>query len=398
MKRLNALFRLEPDDLIAAACRRTGLDDFGEEGIEEPLRVLTESLKAEANLSLFGRIVAQRDTLRIIETRLRLEHEWSRYPQTMTRSIRAPVFVTGLPRSGTTLLHNLLSLDPVNRAPLSWEVMYPLPAPERSTQASDPRIRRAERDFRWLDRFAPEFRKVHEVDARLPQECIAILSYTFRSSQFHTTYRVPGYQAWLNRDTGGVAYRFHRRFLQHLQWPSPTERWVLKAPSHMFAMDAIFQTYPDARIVQIHRNPAEVMGSVASLTAILQRAFGTGVDPYEAGEEVLQRWGFGVSRVLRYRAQREAQTEQFIDVHYDDLVQDPVDTMATLYSELGWDFTDPHARRVLEYLCARPQARQGVHRYGLREFGLDSARVCERFREYCVRFDVRCGAETTKGV
>jgi hypothetical protein len=180
----------------------------------------------------------------------RLIEQWKHHPEIIDRPIYQPIFVTGLPRSGTTLLHNLLAQDPAIRVPLAWEVMLPVPAPERAGYETDARIARVERMLRWFSRLAPEFKTIHPLGARLPQECVALTSYAFRSSQFHITYHVPTYQVWLLHQTQGD-YTFHRTFLQYLQWRCPAQRWALKAPAHLFELDALRKTYPDAYIVHM---------------------------------------------------------------------------------------------------------------------------------------------------
>ncbi len=249
------LVSLDERDLLDAARRATGLEDFGDDDFREPFRRLLAGLETEADLTLVGRIAAHRDLTGLLVNRLRLEEDRTRHPEIASRPIAAPIFIVGLPRSGSTLLHHLLGQDPDTRVPQAWEVMYPSPPPTRAAYETDPRIERAARQLRWLDWLAPDFKAIHPVGARLPLECIAIMSASFRSTRFQTTYNVPSYEAWLAGEDMRPAYAFHRRFLQHLQWRAPGVRWVLKAPAHVFSFDALLDTYPDARIVHTHRDP-----------------------------------------------------------------------------------------------------------------------------------------------
>src|SRR5262245_51299884 len=184
--------------LLAAATRKTGLSDFGDESFREPLRRLLASLEADAALTPFGRVLARHDLGRLLENRLRVEDVWRRHPEIADAPIRKPIFVVGLPRTGTSILHELLAQDPANRVPMTWEVMYPWPPPARASFESDPRIAEVARHFDGIDRVLPGFQAMHPMGAQLPQECVALTAHDFASLIFHTSYRVPSYQAWLD--------------------------------------------------------------------------------------------------------------------------------------------------------------------------------------------------------
>ncbi len=382
------LVQLDEDALIQTAIRQTGLTDFGDESFREPLRILLEAYDSEAKLNLAGRIAARGDTLQLLMNRLRLEADRACFPEIRKQQIRRPVFIVGLPRSGTTLLHGLLAQDPANRVPLGWEVMYPSPPPERANAYADPRIARAERQMQWLDRLAPDFKTIHPVNARQPQECIAITSHTFLSPRFHTTYWVPSYKAWLDRQDMRPAYAYHRRFLQHLQWRWPGERWVLKSPAHLFALEALFDTYPDAVVIQTHRDPAKVVGSVASLSAVLQGAFSDEIDLAAIGNEVSERWAAGLDHARRARTARGSHDDRLFDVHYSELVRDPMGTVRRIYAHLGFDFTAEAAARMSRFVAENPQNKHGEHRYSLAQFGLDREEERQRYEVYRTHFGI----------
>ena len=259
----------------------------------------SQSLASEARLNLMGRVAAREDLTRMLSNRLRLERDRHLHPEIAAEEIRRPLFIAGLPRSGSTLLYNLLAQDPANRVPLNWETMYPSPPPERATHETDPRGAQADRQIRWFGRLQPEFRKIHPVAARLPEECVVILSHTFYSFQFSSMYFVPSYQSWLERQDLRPAYHFHRRFLQHLQWRCRAERWVLKAPPHLPALDALFAVYPDAGLILTHRDPLEVVASVASLHAVLRSAFSDAVEPAAVGPEVSRMLADDIARGMQ---------------------------------------------------------------------------------------------------
>ena len=286
---------LDPESLMQTARRRTGLEDFGPFPLEEPLHLLCSAYENESQMNFIGRAAARSYLLRLLENRLRLESDRRKYPEIEQQNIREPVFVLGLPRTGTTILYNLLELDPDNRAPLSWEVMMPSPPPGLdTTKQPDPRIAETDRLLNRVDRLAPDFRKIHPLGATLPQECIAITTHPLQSIQFHTTHRVPSYQAWLDRQDLRPGYEWHKRFLQHLQWRAGGERWLLKAPAHLFGMDALSAVYPDARVIQTHRDPVKVVASIASHGCVLRAAFSDRIDVNEIGAEWCELWAQGL--------------------------------------------------------------------------------------------------------
>jgi Sulfotransferase family len=373
---------LEERSLLEAACRETGLEDFGGDEFREPLRLVLHALQTEARLTLLGRLVARHDLLGLLTNRLRLTEDRKRHPGIAGQRIARPMFIIGLPRTGTTLLHHLISQDPASRAPRTWEVMAPSPPPEDTGDETDPRIDRAERQLRWLDWLAPEFKAIHPVGARLAIECIAILSHSFLSSRFHTTYRVPSYQAWLKKQDMRPAYAYHRRFLEHLQWRTRGDRWVLKAPAHFYALDSLFAIYPDALVVQTHRDPRTALGSVASLTLSLQSAFAGPLDLAEIGREVVQSWTEGLARAMRVRQAGTIPAERFFDIHYHDLIADPIGTIRRIYTHFGLQLTAEAERRMRGHLAGNPQHKHGRHAYDLKRFALDGPSIDQSFRPY----------------
>src|SRR6266513_2606308 len=256
--------------LIAIAKRRSRLDDFGGGEFFEPLSRLLESCQREARLNVVGKIALRVDVVRTLCNRLAMEKDRQLYPDTACQEIREPLFIVGLPRSGTSLLHILLAADPEHRSPLMWEVMTPSPP---TLDDEKRRIRRATQSCNYFNWLAPTFRYVHAVGAELPQECVRLMTPTFMSDQFDTMYYVPSYRAWFFRQNLLPAYKYHRHFLQHLQFRQSASRWVLKAPTHMFALPTLLSVYPDALFVQTHRAPLDAMASVSSLITILRRVF-----------------------------------------------------------------------------------------------------------------------------
>jgi sulfotransferase family protein len=375
--------------ILDEAGRRTGLDDYGGNEFREPLRLLLHCLDTEAHLTPLGRITARNDTLGLLENRLRLVEDRKRNPGIAETPIRAPLFIVGLPRTGSTLLHHLMALDPTSRVAQAWEVMCPSPPPERARYETDPRIAQAEKQLRWLDRIVPDFKNIHPLGARLALECLAITAGSFQSWRFNTMYRVPSYQGWLGRQDSRSAYQFHRRFLQHLAWRAPAERWVLKAPSHLHALETLFETYPDALVVQTHRDPVTVLASVASLTAVLRAGFSDRVDKAEIGRDVLRHWLKGIESAIRVRRSRRVAPQRFLDVHYLELVADPIGTVRRVYGHFGLRFTEEAERRIRRHFAGARQNHSGHHEYSLDSFALDPDEIATTFKGYRDHFGVQ---------
>ena len=381
-----AMPSLQEEDLLEAAHRETALEDFGDPPFREPLRRLLESLEAEARLNLMGRLATRYDVVRLLANRLRMEEDRKRNPGIAEEETRRPIIITGLPRTGTTLLHSLLALDPASRVPLTWETMYPSPPPEAASYRTDRRIALVDGQIRWFHRLLKGFNRIHPVEARLPEECLVIFSHSFLSYQFETTHRLPSYLGWLEAQDLSPAYEVHRRFLQHLQWRCPGERWVLKAPAHMFDFEAMFSVYPDACVIMTHRDPIEVTASNASLTATLRSAFSDGIDPLEVGPECSRRWAEAIGRALRSRDRGCAPAERFLDLYYIDLIADPIGAVRKVYARFDLRFPEGLEEKIRAFLRHNPSDRFGKHRYRLEQFGLDLEEETRRYAAYRERF------------
>lgn len=379
--------RLDGDRLLEEASRRTGLNDFGDGSFREPFEVLLAAYRDEARLTLAGRAAIRTSTRQLLAHRLRFEAYRRRYPEIAAEKIRAPLFILSLSRAGTTLLHRLLAQDHANRTPRTWELMYPFPPPESTTYDTDPRIAKAEHDLRLFERFlAPRLRRVHELGARLPEECLMIMAPSFRSFEFPSMAFVPSYQRWMENNDLGPGYAYHRRVLQHLQWHHRGERWVLKAPAHVFGIEEIFATYPDAGIIHLHRDPLEVTASLASLTLAIYSAFAEPDDPTPIVRELVETLHTGVDRYCRAFDRDPARQRRFLDVHYREITADPIATVRRIYEHFGLRLGDRAETRMRRFLADNPQGKHGTHRYSLEQFGIDGKAEAERFQSYRRRF------------
>ena len=368
-------------DLIETAKRRCGLEDFGGGDFFEAISRLLESCHRESRLNLIGKIALRSDLLRTLCSRLLMEEDRQIYPGIARQEIREPLFIVGLPRSGTTLLHTLLAADPEHRVPLTWEVMTPSPPTGDHEQR---RIQRATQSCNYLNWLAPTFRHVHAVGAELPQECVGLMTPSFMSDQFDTMYYVPSYRAWFFRQDLLPAYEYHRRFLQHLQFRRSARRWVLKAPTHMSALPTLLSVYPDALFVQTHRAPLEAMASVSSLITILRRVFSDAVDPLVVCRDAVQYWSQTLDTFLQER-DRLAH-KRICDLDFLEIRRDPIAAIRRIYKHFGWLLSPETEQRMRVVLARQSREQYGNHRYDLSQFGFDPAEGARAFAAYCEQF------------
>lgn len=381
-------FRLADATLMRVASRAARLDDFGDDGFRPGLRKLCESLEADGRLNLFGRYFARRQLVELLVNRLRLLDHRKRHPEVAEERVRRPLFILGLPRTGTTLLYGLLAEDPANRAPLSWEVDDPCPPAKEETYGSDPRIARTEKRFEQLRKLAPGFQTIHPIGAQMPQECIVLTASEFMSVRFEMCFDVGGYQEWLVEQDMAGAYRFHHMFLQHMQSRHAAERWVLKSPGHLGPIDALFDQYPDAMVVQTHRDPMRVIPSVSSLEYTMRIVASDEIDPVRLGRQQLFVWSRLLEQGMAARQRHPEREDQIVDLHMNEIVTDPVGCIARIYARFGLELRRDVEARMRAYAANHPKHEHGQHHYGLEPFGLDQTRVADTFKAYCEHFRV----------
>lgn len=378
------LVSLEPEDLLDAARRSAGLADFGGDTWRPHFEVLVRALRTEADLTLAGRIVARTELVRALRQRLLLAAAWDADPSILEEEIVEPVFVVGTGRSGTSILHELLSLDPTGRTPATWELLHPGEALTDPDTAR--RLGHQVHSF-WAD-LQPAYGSMHHNDGDEPNECIFATMLEFLSDQWSGTFEVPTYSAYLVGTDQTEAYRYHRKVLQTLQRRRSAERWVLKAPSHLGQLRTLFAVYPDARVVQIHRDPLKSVPSTISLMGTLRSMRCATVDVDSLVPWVSLGYAMMLDDTMDARASGQLPDERFVDVRYADLMDDAAGTVGRIHEHLDIDYPPRLRAAVADYVAARPKDARGAHRYSLADTGLDPVTERARFGRYQAAYAV----------
>jgi hypothetical protein len=372
------------DELLDLALKRGRRRDFVDRSFTRPFERLLEACNAEADLSMLGIRALRVDVLRFLRNLLLFDEFEAACPSVLQRTIQAPVFITGMPRSGTTFLHRLILQDPTTIAPRLFQLVYPHTSRSGRFEAA---LRK-----RWVGlqlalfrMLSPEFNALHRVAVDSPEECTDITAHVFQSLRFESTYRVPSYSNWLQRHGLIHAYRFHRRFLQHLDADLPGHRWILKSPDHVFALDDIRKVYPDARLVFIHRDPVRVLASVARLTEVLRRSFARSVDRVEVGRDVSASWLEGAQRMSTL----SVCDKSVLHLHYQQIIRSPLDAVRAVYLHCNLALTDEAEARMRRWLrTAAVNVSRPRRDYSLAAFGLDQHLLRERFARYTDTFGI----------
>ena len=386
---------LDADEMLTVARTSTGLDDLGAAdwpGWEETYRRLLDSIDRESRLHLVGRVMTRGEVLRMLQTWLRLQAAWTATPSIRHEPVDAPLFVVGPPRTGTTILLELLALDPSLRAPLAWEALHPLPV---STEPlTDRELRRGlsecEQEF-WSD-VHPEFMTMHELASDLPCECVHFLAYDFAGPHWSMLFDTPTFTGWQLEHIDPLlarVYRLHRRMLQTFQHGSEPRRWLLKSPGHLQTLAQLFAEYPDAKVIHTHRDPCCFIASLVSLLAVLRFTRSDRVDIATLGPLMELTYQMFLEQVIDQRDRGAIPDEQIIDSHFVDLITDPVASLRGLYEQLDFAWPANHDRAVRDYLEAKPKGKHGDHRYTFADVGLDENSVRATFAHYVDRYGIR---------
>jgi hypothetical protein len=368
------------EDIVAAAERTTGMTDLGGTAHEEGLRILVEDLNSpEAGLTGKGNYFQRSEVKSALVGRLLTQAQFNARPEHVDVPIERPIFVMGLPRTGTTALHRLLHADPMAQGLEMWITQYPQPRPPRDTWETDPIFAAMQQAFRAHHVANPEYLGIHYMDATSVEECWRLLRQTGKSNSYESLAHVPRYTEWLAKQDWTDAYARHKQNLQLIGLNDQDKRWVLKNPSHMSALDALMAVYPDALVVYTHRDPVTCIASSCSLSAETTAGHSTTFVGETIGRTQLDLW----SRA--YHAFHEARPKydqaQFVDVAFGDLVKDPLGVTRGIYERFDLPWT-PEAQAAVEEIDreSKEGAAKPSHTYRLEDYGLTEDEVRARFR------------------
>ncbi len=385
---LRALISLEPEALIEAARKQTGLDDFGPDSWREPFHVLVDSLRREADLSGFGFYATRRLLVGLLVNRLRLEALIRRHPEILAERIPRPLIIAGLPRTGTTHLHNLISADPAWRSLPYWESLEPIPDPRErpGSDGRDPRIARCERALRFQDYAMPLFQRMHEMTPEATHEEIQLLAMDFSTMLFESAYRVPTYRAWYQATDQTPAYRYLARVLQALQWLRGPKRWALKSPQHLEQIRPLLAVFPDAYFVQTHRDPLRITVSLLTMLAYGHRMNGRNIDPHQIGRD----WSARAEDLLRASVEQRPLLPpgQTFDIVFSEFMKDDLAMVERVYAFARQPLTASGRDAIARYVAAHPRGKHGTVVYDLADFGVDPAERRRALRFYQERFGI----------
>jgi hypothetical protein len=374
------------DDLHASAAKITGLEDFGAADYREGLAVLLESYAEDAGLTPLGNKVKRAFLRGALAARQISEAAWKQYPEHAEVRIDRPIFVTGLPRTGTTALHRLLTEDPAHQGLQVWLTEVPQPRPPRETWADNPVYQHIQAGYQQHHVEHPEFMGLHYMSADMVEECWQLLRQSMTSVSYECLAHLPTYSQWLSTQDWSTAYHRHRKNLALIGLPDKDRRWVLKNPSHLFALDALFEAYPDALVIQTHRAPRTIIASVCSLTEQAAAGWSETFHGETVGRDQLELWARGLDEFTAARAKYDQ--AQFCDVYYEDFRADPVGTVEGIYRKFDLPWTEAARAAMAAVVTEQREGKaKPIHRYQLADFGLTEAQVDERFARYLAEHD-----------
>jgi len=377
--------RLEFTSLLSAAMKVAKTEDFGGDDFREPLQQLLASLNRDDNLHPFGRFYIKQMLIGLLANRLKLVELWKHQPQVHGEKISAPLIILGLPRTGTSFLFELLAQDPAHRYLTNWEAtVAQVPEPGDYTWEKDPRRKLGGRLMGFQNYLAPQMREIHSFHLDGPEECTPLLMQGFNTLAIASMFNVPRYSEWLNTAPHVETYRHFKKALQTLQWKYPGERWLLKSPSHIEAVDSLLEVFPDARLVQTHRDPVKAVASFVSLCAAFRGICYSSIDMKELGQQALGRLSHDFSTYLRVR--KNCDPARFFDLMYRDLVADPAASVDSIYQHFGMDLSEQAREQMQGYLGR--ERKGGGHSYSPEDFGLSAEQIRDHFSDYIEAFDI----------
>jgi hypothetical protein len=377
---------LDRDSIMSEARQRTGLDDFGHSSFREPLRRLLDSMQSEGRLHAIGRATQRERVVGLLVNRLRAEEAFERHPEIAAEPIRSPIVVVGLPRTGTTMLHRMLAADPALFSLRWWESRHPAPIEDGSEGGlgDSTRIAAAEAEVAAIVEAAPELVAAHPMDAHAADEEIMLLEHSFFSTNSEAFVDVPEFSRWLDAQDQGEGYRYLRRLLQLIQWQKrrrgePGTRWILKSPHHLAHMDLLFGVFPDAFVIQTHRDPVQTIPSLASLVHTLRKTGSDEADEKAVGRQWCERMRRAMAACMEYRRGNDG---RFLDIDYATLVDDPMTAVARIYDFAGMPLGAEARDAMRDWAVENARDLRPVHRYTLEQFGFSEEGLARDFAAY----------------
>ncbi len=376
-------FKMDADSIIAKARKRAAYDGPMPGLTETGLHKLIRYIKEESGVNPFGAMASKTLFERTLYGRFKVEQVLAENPEIEKTEIKEPVFIIGMPRTGTTILHATMHKDPAHRSPLAWECLLPYPAPKPETYKDNEQLRRVAKDFDQLFKLVPDFQLKHYMTADSPQECLSVTALDFNSFQPTVQFYIPSYMNWFVNESDQLStMRFHKRFLQYLQSGGVrSERWLLKTPVHLMRLPELFEVYPDARIIMTHRHPAKVVASTASLISSVRSLYGDNEDPARTGYEQAGLWSQFFERFMESR-KKLGKEDQIIDLKFDDFVKDQIGVVKKIYDRFNWNLSDDTLARFRHFLNLNPKDKNGVHVYNLEDFGLTEEYINREYASY----------------
>ena len=387
----NRLAALQSEKLLATAVRQTGLQDWGDSRLEDALTALLESVNQDGNLTFFGRFALSQFLIGNLASRLRMIEVLKRYPEIQQQKIQKPIFITGWHRTGTTHLHNLLALHPKLRAPLFWELRHPCPTLNPKTADPGRQIRKVKLAGIIHSYLAPDFRAIHALEAERPEECLHLFDKACAGTTSFFMTEAKSFAWWLLDHGIQHGYDFYKIQLQLLNWLRPGRQWVLKWPYHLWHLETLLKTFPDATVIHLHRDPCQSIPSVCSLAAAASAPFCESIDGAALGDFWLDYCRAGLIRGLK--ARQKTGVNQIIDIRYSDLKEDPLTVIDQIQNTIRLDDYVTWANSLKINSKTPGKKRQGHHRYSLSQFGLEADLIRERFAGYIQDYDLGLGTK-----
>ncbi len=381
-------FSLDSNRLLQKARSKAGTDTFRLAQLEEGLDKLVNSINQEGRPNSFGRLAAKALFERTLIARFKVEQHLQDHPAIEQTEILKPIFIIGMPRTGTTILHALLNQDPENRSPLAWECLLPHPVPQLENYSDNPQINSIKKELDQLFKLVPDFKKKHYLEATAPQECLGITALDFTSFQPIAQFHVPSYLEWFSQGADQLAtMRWHKRFLQYLGSGGVIgNRWLLKTPVHLTRLKELFEVYPDACVIMTHRDPQKIIPSATSLVSTVRSLYSDHEDPHVTGREQNEVWSQYLRSFVEDRKALQKE-DQIIDLKFEDFVSDHMNVVKRIYDKFNLSLTPEATANMQQFLDLNPKDKHGTHKYTLADFGLSEGQIKNSFEDYYTFLD-----------